>query len=122
MGISKEKWSELQERMQRLNIREDDLIEKFILSGGPGGQHINKTASAVYIKHLPTQIEIKCSQERSQELNRFFARRQLCERIEQRVFGIKSSKEKEIEKIKKQKKRKTRKRKRKLVENSFDKL
>jgi peptide chain release factor len=117
MAISKQKQDELQAHMKRLNICEGDLIEKFILGSGPGGQKVNKTASAVYLKHLPTQIEVKCSQERSQEINRFLARRELCEKIEKKLFGTKTSKEKENEKIKKGKKRKARKLKRKLVDN-----
>lgn len=122
MVVSKKKLEELKIRMDQLQIREEDLLEKFILGSGPGGQKINKTASTVYLKHLPSKIEIKCSKERSQEINRFLARRELCERIEKQVFGTKTSKEKEAEKIKKQKKRKERKLKRKLVDNSSSNL
>lgn len=109
MVVSKEKQDELAARMKLLQIQEGDLIEKFILGSGPGGQKVNKTASTVYLKHIPTGIEIKCSQDRSQDINRFLARRALCERLEKDQFGIKSPKEKAIEKIKKQKKRKARK-------------
>ncbi len=120
MAVSKEKRDALESRMERLNIREEDLIEKFVLGSGPGGQKINKTSSTVYIKHLPTGIEIKCSKERSQDLNRFLARRELCEQLEKKLFGIKTAKEKEIEKIKKKKKRKGRKLKEKLSKNLPD--
>lgn len=115
MVVSKEKQEELAARMKRLQIQEGELIEKFILGSGPGGQKVNKTASTVYLKHVPTGIEIKCSQDRSQETNRFLARRALCERLEKDQFGIKTPKEKEIEKIKKQKKRKARKLKNKIT-------
>jgi protein subunit release factor B len=118
MAVSQQKKDELAARMLRLNIREEDLLEKFVLGSGPGGQKVNKTASAVYLKHLPTGIEVKCSKERSQDLNRFFARRELCERVEKEFFGIKTPKEKEIEKIKKQKKRKERKLKKKISSES----
>lgn len=117
MPVSKQKWAELEARMQALNILEADLLEKFILGSGPGGQKVNKTASTVYLKHLPSGTEVKCSQDRSQEINRFLARRELCEQLEKKLFGIKTLKEKEIEKIRKQKKRKTRKSKRKLIQN-----
>jgi protein subunit release factor B len=120
LAVSKEKRDALESRMERLNIREEDLIEKFVLGSGPGGQKINKTSSTVYIKHLPTGIEIKCSKERSQDLNRFLARRELCEQLEKKLFGIKTAKEKEIEKIKKKKKRKGRKLKEKLSKNLPD--
>ncbi len=120
--ISKEKKDELAARMESLQIREEDLLEKFILGSGPGGQKVNKTASTVYLKHLPTGIEIKCSKERSQELNRFFARRMLCEQIEKQHYGMQTAKDKAIEKIRKQKKRKVRKLKRKLDTNPKDNL
>lgn len=107
--ISKDKQNELVERMQRLHIQEGEIAEKFILSSGPGGQKVNKTASTVYLKHLPTGIEIKCGKDRSREINRFLARRKLCDRIEKEKLGMKTQKDIKIEKIKKQKKRRTRK-------------
>ena len=81
MSLSKEKADELAARMERLNIREEDLIEKFILGSGKGGQKINKTSSCVYLKHIPTGIEIKCQRDRSRTLNRYLARKDLCDRI-----------------------------------------
>ncbi len=113
--IRKEKYEELQERMKRLGIKEGDLIEKFILGSGKGGQKINKTSSCVYLKHLPTGIEIKCQRERSRELNRFYARRELCERLEQKIENKKSEKQQEIEKIRRQKRRRSRKSKEKML-------
>ncbi len=109
--VGKEKIEELQRRMERLCIQDADLIEKFVLGSGPGGQKVNKTASCVYLKHLPTGIEVKCGKERSRELNRFFARRQLCELLEKEQFGTKSPKEKKLEKLRKQKKRRQRRQK-----------
>ena len=72
----------LQRRMQQLGIHEEDLVEKFIRGTGHGGQKINKTSSCVYLKHLPTGIEIKCQANRSQTVNREAARTELCDRIE----------------------------------------
>lgn len=106
--VSKEKLDELQKRMDALEIKEGDLVEKFILGTGPGGQKVNKTAACVYLKHLPSEIEVKCGKERSRELNRFFARRKLCELLEKERFGIKSPKDKQIQKIRKQKNRRQR--------------
>ena len=68
--------------MRALGIREQDLVEKFIRSRGPGGQKTNKTSTCVYLKHPPSNIEIKCQRERSQALNRFLARRTLVEKLE----------------------------------------
>lgn len=116
MSISKEKQQELEERMKFLEIREEDLIEKFILGSGKGGQKVNKTSSCVYLKHIPTGIEIKCQQNRSRAHNRFLARRELCERIESERFQIQSKKEQEAAKIRRQKKRRSRKQQQKVLE------
>ena len=81
-AVSEEKNRWLKEKMESLNIREQDILEKFIRSSGKGGQKVNKTATCVYIKHIPTGIEVKCMKDRSQSINRFLARRELVERIE----------------------------------------
>jgi protein subunit release factor B len=115
MSLSKEKIDELAARMDSLGIREGDLIEKFILGSGKGGQKINKTSSCVYLKHEPTGIEIKCQRDRSREMNRFFARRDLCDRIEEQISDAKSKKQQEFEKIRRQKRRRSRKQKEKML-------
>ena len=115
--VSKGKIDELEKRMLLLGIREDDLIEKFILGSGSGGQKINKTSSCVYLKHIPSGIEIKCQQERSRDLNRFIARRELCRKIEERDQNILSEKEQAIAKIRRQKKRRTRRSQEKMLQD-----
>lgn len=112
-----DKWDELVERMNRVGVQESDLVEKFILGSGSGGQKINKTSSCVYIKHIPSGIEIKCQQCRSRELNRLYARRELCTRLEELLFKEKSSKRMESEKIRRQKRRRSRKSKEKMLAN-----
>ena len=102
--------------MARLGIREQDLVEKFIRGSGHGGQKINKTSSCVYLRHLPTGIEVKCQQERSRELNRFLARREVCERVEARVLGAQSARQQEIERIRRQKRRRSRRQKQRMLE------
>lgn len=102
--IRPEKQQALQDRMLKLHIRDKDLEEQFVQGGGKGGQKINKTASCVVLKHLPTGIVIKCQMDRSRELNRYYARKELCDRLE----GKDSKKAKEIAKKKKQKKRRER--------------
>lgn len=101
--------------MQQLEIREADLVEKFIRSNGPGGQNVNKTATCVYLKHLPTGIEVKMQRERSQAVNRFLARRLLAEKIEQRILGKQSEEEQKREKIRRQKRRRSRRAKQKML-------
>jgi len=115
--IRKEKLDELQERMDRLGIKSDDLIEKFILGSGKGGQKINKTSSCVYLKHIPTSFEIKCQRDRSREMNRYYARKELCDWIEETLQNKKSEKQQEMEKIRRQKRRRSRKSKEKMLSN-----
>lgn len=107
--INKEKTDILIKKMKVLDIEEKDLIEKFILGSGRGGQKLQKTASTVYLKHLPTGMEIKCQESRSREDNRYFARIRLCEKL-QAAYGDEKTKEQlHNEKIKRQKKRRSRK-------------
>jgi peptide chain release factor len=76
----KNKW--LRDRMESLGIPEKDIEEKFVRSSGHGGQNVNKTSTCVYLKHIPTGIEVKCMKDRSQSVNRFLARRELIKKIE----------------------------------------
>lgn len=117
MPISSEKQESLEKRMEELDIREEDLIEKFILGSGNGGQKVNKTSSCVYLKHIPTGIEVKCQRERSRELNRYLARRELCEKVAYELHQEKSKKQREQEKIRQQKKRRSRRLKQKILED-----
>ncbi len=116
VAIRKEKLDALHKRMKTLGIQEVDLIEKFILGSGKGGQKVNKTASTVYLKHIPTQIEVKCQQDRSRAMNRFLARKKLCERVEALITKEKTAKQKEIEKIRRQKKKRSRRAKEKMLQ------
>ena len=100
--VSEEKKRWLKERMEALDIHEEDIQEKFIRSSGCGGQKVNKTSTCVYLKHIPTGIEVKWMEERNQSLNRFLARRELVRRIE-RMSGQLTTEEIRVEKIKRQK-------------------
>ncbi|MFH1367843.1 MAG: peptide chain release factor-like protein [Elusimicrobiota bacterium] len=114
-GVSANKENELKTRMQRLGIYERDIDEKFVRSQGKGGQNVNKTSTCVYIKHLPTGIEIKCQQDRSQAVNRFLARRILADRIESAVLGAQSAERQRIEKIRRQKRKRSKRAKDKML-------
>ena len=114
--IRKEKLEDLDAKMLQLGIKEEDLIEKFILGSGRGGQKINKTSSCVYLKHIPTGLEIKCQQNRSREMNRYYARKELCEKIEQQILGEKSKKQQLVEKIRRQKRKRSKRAKEKMLE------
>src|SRR3989338_5351078 len=114
-SISRDKEESLKIRMDSLGIKEADLEEKFIRSSKKGGQKVNKTSACVYLKHKPTNIEVKCQKERSQALNRFLARRILVNKIESLVLGRKAEERKEIEKIKRQKRKRSRRAKEKML-------
>ena len=87
MPINPQKQQELEERLGVLHIRREEVVEKFVRSAGPGGQKVNKTSSAVYLRHLPSGIEIKMQQDRSQAVNRFLAWRLLADKVEARQTG-----------------------------------
>jgi protein subunit release factor B len=114
-GVSPEKEQALRDRMQEVGLREEDIVEKFIRSGGHGGQNVNKTSTCVYLKHIPTGIEVKCQQERSQALNRFFARRLLTDKIENQILGKLSAEQQRIEKIRRQKRKRSKRAKEKIL-------
>jgi protein subunit release factor B len=102
--------------MERLGIREEDLEEQFVRSGGRGGQNVNKVATCVYLKHRPTGLEVKCQQERSQALNRFLARRILCDRLDALISGRESEERRRIEKIRRQKRKRSKRAQEKVLE------
>ena len=85
MSVIVEKNQTLEKRMALLGVREEDIVESFIRSSGPGGQNVNKTSTCVYLKHLPTGLEVKCQRQRSQLLNRSLARHILLSKIEHKI-------------------------------------
>jgi protein subunit release factor B len=105
--VSEEKNRWLRERMAALGVREEDLEESFIRSSGKGGQHVNKTSTCVRIRHLPTGVEVKCMEDRSQSLNRFLARRELLDKVAL-LMGHATPRSKEQEKARRQKARRKR--------------
>ena len=113
---NKTKQESLKQKMLFLGIRESDIEEKFILSSGKGGQNVNKVSTAVYIKHRPSGIEVKCQSQRSQALNRFLARKRLADKIEEIVKGEQSERKKKIAKIRRQKRKRSKRAKEKLLE------
>jgi len=105
VSVEKNRW--LKAKMELLGVGEEDLEESFIHASGRGGQHVNKSSSCVYLKHLPTGVEVKCMESRSQSLNRFLARRYLLERIESLSCAL-TKKDIQAEKLRKQKARRKR--------------
>ena len=116
-NVSKEKEKNLARRMEKLGIHPEDLEEKFIRASGSGGQKVNKTSSCVYLKHIPTGTEVKVQRERSQTLNRFLARRLLCDKIEEDILGRQSQRRQAIEKIRRQKRKRSKRAREKILKD-----
>ncbi|MGR3179679.1 MAG: peptide chain release factor family protein [Candidatus Anammoxibacter sp.] len=112
-NVSPKKEKELLDRMRQFNVTENDIEEKFIKSSGPGGQKVNKTSSCVALHHIPTGIKVKCQKDRSQSLNRFFARRLLVDQIERSQTGLTVEERKKIDKIRNKKRKRAKKAKEK---------
>ncbi|MCG5055076.1 MAG: peptide chain release factor-like protein [Myxococcales bacterium] len=106
--VSPEKEHALRARMEKLGLKEADLEESFVHARGHGGQNVNKVATCVVLVHLPSGIAVKCQQERSQGLNRFFARRWLCERIEAQLHPGDTPADREAQRLRRQKDRRAR--------------
>ena len=68
-------------RMRRLGIRDVDLEETFARSSGPGGQNVNKVATAVTLRHRPSGVSVTVQDSRSQAMNRKLARERLLDAI-----------------------------------------
>ena len=113
--VSPKKIEELEKKMKELLLRESDFEESFIRSGGSGGQNVNKVATCVVLKHAPTGLEVRCQRERSQGLNRFFAKRLLIDKIEEFYRGKASERQKQIEKIRRQKRKRSKRAKEKIL-------
>lgn len=116
-GVTPAKEAELRDRMAACGLREEDLDEHFVPSRGPGGQKVNRSATCVQLAHRPTGLDVKMQRARSQALNRFYARRRLCELLEARTLGNESPEAKARDRIRKQKSRRGRRSRHKREES-----
>ncbi len=101
--LTSEKLAALEQRLAALGIGDEHLLEKFVRGSGAGGQKINKTSSCVFLKHLPSGVCVKCQMDRSREMNRYLARRELCAQLEAIRDGKAIAKTQAIEKMRRQK-------------------
>lgn len=114
--VTPQKQEALRLRMRALGVREEEIEEFFTRAGGPGGQKVNKTSSAVALFHRPTGIRVRCEESRSQALNRFLARRLLLDRVEEQRRGFVAAERSAAEKIRRQKRRRSRRAKQRMLE------
>ena len=113
-GVSEEKARALQERLARLGVLDEDLSERFIRASGPGGQHVNRVATCVRLRHRPSGIEVRVQRERSQGLNRYLARVRLCDRMEAKILDQKTEEEKRRARIRRRKRQRSKRAREKM--------
>ena len=113
--LSPDKLAQLEQRMSALGVRESDLEETFVRSGGAGGQKVNKSSSCVMLLHRPTGLRVKCQTTRHQGLNRSLARRLLLDKIERMQKGYVEAEQARIEKLRRQKRKRSRRAKERML-------
>jgi protein subunit release factor B len=108
LPVDPEKETRLAQRMARLGVREEDIEETFVRSGGHGGQNVNKTSTCVMLVHRPTGTQVKCQTTRQQAQNRTLARELLLNKIEAERAARIAAERHQTEKLRRQKRKRSR--------------
>ena len=106
--VSLESEDQLAQRMAALGVRETDLEETFVRSGGHGGQNVNKVSTCVMLLHRPSGLQVKCQDTRQQGMNRFLARKLLLDKIESARRARAEAERAQVEKLRRQKRGRSR--------------
>ena len=106
--VTPERDTSLAQRLAALGVRDADLVETFIRSGGHGGQNVNKVATCVLLVHVPTGLQVKCQTTRYQGQNRVLARQLLLEKLAARQQAKIDAARAEVEKLRRQKRSRSR--------------
>ena len=120
MSIQKlfsQKEKELYARMKQLGIHKKNIEEKFIRSSGPGGQNVNKVSTCVFMKHIPSNISVKCSQMRTQAQNRIVAFELLLDKIQRERLREHRRQIQQIERERRKNRKKSKKSKEHMIED-----
>ncbi len=113
--VSLESEDQLAQRMAALGVRETDLEETFVRSGGHGGQNVNKVSTCVMLLHRLSGLQVKCQDTRQQGMNRFLARKLLLDKIESARRARAEAERSQAEKLRRQKRGRSRGAKRRML-------
>jgi protein subunit release factor B len=114
--VDPDRAGELSRRMAALNVRETDLEETFVRSGGHGGQNVNKTTTYVMLLHRPTGLQVKCQTTRHQGRNRLLARQLLLDKIHRLQQNRAEDERARTEKLRRQKRPRSHAAKQRMLE------